>query len=140
MNLVALDRLSHGKTPNEIILIPRAGEMDGLVADLDALKTERATIQTPVYWNQFIERTLNQYDALVTALNVVIITVLSLGVGLLNMIYFRQRTSEFGILAGIGFSRSFLVRRVTLEAFFRLALFDCDHSVAIDAARPGGGN
>jgi len=116
LNLVALDRLSHGKTPNEIILIPRAGEMDGLVADLDALKTERATIQTPVYWNQFIERTLNQYDALVTALNVVIITVLSLGVGLLNMIYFRQRTSEFGILAGIGFSRSFLVRRVTLEA------------------------
>ena len=32
------------------------------------------------------------------------------------MIYFRQRTSEFGVLAGIGFSRAFLVRRVTLEA------------------------
>lgn len=116
LNLVALDRISGGQPANEIVLIPKAGEMTGLVADLDALKTERVTIQTPDYWNQFIERTLNQYDMLVTALNAVIIIVLSLGVGLLNMIYFRQRTGEFGILSGIGFSRSFLVRRVTLEA------------------------
>lgn len=116
LNLVALDRISHGRTPNEIVLIPKAGEMEGLVADLNALKSERATIQTPNYWNQFVERTLNQYDTLVTAINAVIIVVLSLGVGLLNMIYFRQRTGEFGILSGIGFSRSFLVRRVTLEA------------------------
>ncbi len=117
LNLVALDRITGGRTPNEIILIPKTGEMEGLVLDLNALKSGRATIQTPAYWNQFIEKTLSQYDSLVTALNVVIITVLSLGVGLLNMIYFRQRTGEFGILAGIGFSRTFLVRRVTLEAF-----------------------
>lgn len=116
LNLVALDRITHGRTPNEIVLIPKTGEMEGLALDLNALKSERATIQTPAYWNQFIEKTLSQYDSLVTALNVVIITVLSLGVGLLNMIYFRQRTGEFGILSGIGFSRSFLVRRVTLEA------------------------
>ncbi len=116
LNLVSLERLSKGRTPNEVILIPKRGEMEGLVADLDALQSERATIQTPGYWNQFVERTLSQYDALVTAINVVIIAVLSLGVGLLNMIYFRQRTGEFGVLAGIGFSRSFLMRRVTLEA------------------------
>ena len=116
LNLVSLERLSKGRTPNEVILIPKRGEMEALVADLDALESERATIQTPGYWNQFVERTLSQYDALVTAINVVIIAVLSLGVGLLNMIYFRQRTGEFGVLAGIGFSRSFLMRRVTLEA------------------------
>lgn len=116
LNLVSLERLSKGRTPNEVILVPKTGEMDGLVTDLTALETEKATIQTPGYWNQFVERTLNQYDTLVTAINVVIITVLSLGVGLLNMIYFRQRTGEFGVLAGIGFSRGFLMRRVTLEA------------------------
>ncbi len=116
LNLVSLERLSKGRTPNEIVLIPKAGEMPQLQADLDALKTDRATIQTPDYWNQFVERTLSQYDTLVTSINVVIITVLSLGVGLLNMIYFRQRTGEFGVLAGIGFSRAFLMRRVTLEA------------------------
>jgi len=116
LNLVSLERLSKGSTPNEVILIPKLGEMEGLVSDLNALESERAVIQTPDYWNQFIERTLSQYDALVTAINVVIISVLSLGVGLLNMIYFRQRTGEFGVLAGIGFSRGFLLRRVTLEA------------------------
>lgn len=116
LNLVSLERLSKGRTPSEIVLIPKTGQMDAMAADLHALESERATIQTPAYWNQFVERTLGQYDTLVTSINVVIITVLSLGVGLLNMIYFRQRTGEFGILAGIGFNRAFLVRRVTLEA------------------------
>ena len=116
LNLVSLERLSNGRAPNEIILIPKAGAMQQLVADLAALETERAVIQTPGYWNRWVERTLSQYDTLVSAINVVIIAVLSLGVGLLNMIYFRQRTGEFGVLAGIGFSRVFLMRRVTLEA------------------------
>lgn len=116
LNLVSVERLTKGQTPPQILLLPKEGEMAGLVADLDALETDRATIQTPTYWNRFVERTLNQYDTLVSAINAVIIIVLSLGVGLLNMIYFRQRTGEFGILAGIGFSRGFMVRRVTLEA------------------------
>jgi hypothetical protein len=116
LNLVSLERLSKGQTPNEIILIPKTGEMEGLAADLNTLESDKATIQTPGYWSRFVERTLSQYDTLVTAINVVIITVLSLGVGLLNMIYFRQRTGEFGVLAGIGFSRAFLLRRVTLES------------------------
>lgn len=116
LNVVSLERLSKGRAPNEIILIPKTGEMAGLADDLVAVETERATIETPGYWNQYIERTLSQYDSLVTSINVVIIAVLSLGVGLLNMIYFRQRTGEFGVLAGIGFSRPFLLRRVTLEA------------------------
>lgn len=116
LNVASLDRLTKGRTPAEIMLIPNRGQMDALVAELDKLQTDKAIIQTPQYWNHFIERILSQYDTLVTAINAVIIVVLSLGVGLLNMIYFRQRTGEFGILAGIGFSRAFLVRRVTLEA------------------------
>lgn len=116
LNLVSLERLSKGRTPNQVVLIPKPGQMRALAAELDALATERAVIQTPDYWNRFVERTLGQYETLVTSINVVIISVLSLGVGLLNMIYFRQRTGEFGILAGIGFNRAFLMRRVTLEA------------------------
>ena len=116
LNLVAVERLTQGRAAPQLLLVPKPGEMDALVTDLDALATERATIQTPTYWNRFVERTLTQYDTLVSAINTVIVVVLSLGVGLLNMIYFRQRTGEFGILAGIGFSRGFLLRRVTLEA------------------------
>lgn len=116
LNLVSVDRLSPGRIPNDVILIPRPNEMEALVADVAELDTERALVLTPGYWNQYVERTLSQYDTLVKAINVVIISVLSLGVGLLNMIYFRQRTGEFGVLAGIGFSRAFLIRRVTLES------------------------
>jgi hypothetical protein len=68
LNLVSLDRLSRGRTPSEVVLIPKTGEMEGLVADLNALESERAIIQTPGYWNQFVERTLSQYETLVTSI------------------------------------------------------------------------
>lgn len=116
LNLAALDRLTNGQTSVETLLIPKPGEMDALTAELSALETDKVIFETPAYWNKFIERILGQYDALVTSINAVIIIVLSLGVGLLNMIYFRQRIIEFAVLAGIGFSRLFLIRRVTLEA------------------------
>ena len=96
--------------------------MNALVTDVEALDTDRVTFQTPAYWNQFIESVLNQYDAMLNAINSTIIAVLSIGVGLLNVIYFRQRLAEFGLLAGIGFSRAFLVRRVTLEALMLTAV------------------
>jgi hypothetical protein len=116
LNLAPLDRVTKGRPANEILLIPRAGEMDALIADLNALATERVVVLTPAYFNEFIDRVLGQFDSLLTAINLVIIAVLSLGVGLLNLIYFRQRMGEFGLLAGIGYSRLFLVRRTALEA------------------------
>jgi hypothetical protein len=116
LNLAPLGRVDKGRTASGVLLIPHPGQMDGLVADLNALHTDRVTFQTSAYWNRFIEGVLSQYDALVSSINIVIIGVLSVGVGLLNVIYFRQRIAEFGLLAGIGFSRLFLVRRVTLEA------------------------
>ncbi len=116
LNLAPLGRVDRGRTASGVLLVPRSSQMDALVADLNALESERVTFQTPAYWNRFIEGVLSQYDALVSSINIVIIGVLSVGVGLLNVIYFRQRMAEFGLLAGIGFSRLFLVRRVTLEA------------------------
>ncbi|RIK25964.1 MAG: hypothetical protein DCC52_10715, partial [Chloroflexi bacterium] len=36
--------------------------------------------------------------------------------GLLNLIYFLDRSNEFGLLLGIGYARSFVIRRALLEA------------------------
>src|SRR5262249_36879835 len=42
--------------------------------------------------------------------------VLSLLAGLLNLIYFMDRMNEFGLLLGIGYPRSFVVRRALIES------------------------
>ncbi|MBI4788018.1 MAG: ABC transporter permease [Chloroflexi bacterium] len=116
LNLAPLTRATKGRPATGLLLIPRAGEMDALVAELDAIANEKVVMETPAYWNRFISQFLNQVDSILTFVNVVIVFVLSLGVGLLNVIYFRQRVGEFGILRGIGYSRLFLARRVALES------------------------
>ena len=122
LNLMPLTRATKGRPASGLLLVPRAGEMNELVADLDLIANDKVVMETPAYWNRFISQFLNQVDSLLTAVNVVIIFVLSLGVGLLNVIYFRQRVGEFGILRGIGYSRIFLARRVALESLTITAL------------------
>lgn len=118
LNLAALERLTNGRPAVAMLLLPLPNEMATLSADLELIRNEDIVIQTPAYWNRFIERVLGQYDSLVNTISAVIISVLSVGVGLLNLIYFRQRLGEFGILAGIGYSHFFLVRRTALEALW----------------------
>ncbi|MBI4788017.1 MAG: ABC transporter permease [Chloroflexi bacterium] len=55
-------------------------------------------------------------DAIVWAINSVVVVVLSLLVGLLNMIYFLDRMNEFGLLLGIGYPRAFVIRRALVES------------------------
>ena len=55
-------------------------------------------------------------DAIVWAINSVVVVVLSLLVGLLNMIYFLDRMNEFGLLLGIGYPRGFVIRRALVES------------------------
>ncbi|MGB8647831.1 MAG: ABC transporter permease [Anaerolineae bacterium] len=116
LNLAPLSRVTQGRPAGNLLLIPRPGEMDALVAEIKAAAGEQAIVESADYLNGFIDRVLDQFNSILSAINLVVVVVLSLGVGLLNMIYFRQRISEFAILAGIGYSRLFLIRRVTLES------------------------
>ena len=60
-------------------------------------------------------------NMIVWLLNVVGIVVISLSVGLLNVIFFMQRANEFGLLAALGYTKRFLVRPTFLEAAFTVA-------------------
>jgi ABC-type antimicrobial peptide transport system permease subunit len=56
-------------------------------------------------------------DTLNRFLILLVTVVLSLVVGLLNNLFFKQRMNEFGLLAAIGYSRFALIRRVAVESF-----------------------
>jgi hypothetical protein len=63
-----------------------------------------------------IDSLIQNLDSINRFLIVLVTIVLSLVVGLLNNLFFRQRMNEFGLLAAIGYSRWGLIRRVMWES------------------------
>jgi hypothetical protein len=63
-----------------------------------------------------IDALIANLDTINRFLILLVTIVLSLVVGLLNNLFFRQRMNEFGLLAAVGYSRSSLVLRVAWES------------------------
>src|SRR5437868_9470331 len=63
-----------------------------------------------------IDSLIQNLDAINRFLVILVTVVLSLVVGLLNNLFFRQRMNEFGLLAALGYSRWGLIRRVAWES------------------------
>jgi len=63
-----------------------------------------------------IDSLIANLDTINRLLVLLVIVVLSLVVGLLNYLSFRQRMNEFGLLAAIGYGRLSLLRRVAWES------------------------
>jgi putative ABC transport system permease protein/lipoprotein-releasing system permease protein len=68
------------------------------------------------YIKSKIDSLIANLDAINTFLILLVTIVLSLVVGLLNNLFFRQRMNEFGLLAAVGYSRWSLIMRVALES------------------------
>lgn len=104
--------------PQAVALVPVAGRETEMQAFLDSLPKDDVTV-----WHRSLARELMadfvaNLNMIVWLLNVVGIVVISLSVGLLNVIFFMQRANEFGLLAALGYTKRFLVRRTFLEAAF----------------------
>lgn len=99
-----------------VLAIPRAGAQGAAERDLELL--DKDVVRPYTYAAEF--KTYSQdfasMDTIVWAINSIVVLVLSLLAGLLNFIYFMDRMNEFGLLLGIGYPRSFVVRRALLES------------------------
>lgn len=99
-----------------VLAVPRAGAQDAAERDLEGL--DKALVRPFTYSAEL--RTFTQefasMDAIVWAINSIVVLVLSLLAGLLNLIYFMDRMNEFGLLLAIGYPRSFVIRRALLES------------------------
>ncbi len=99
-----------------LLTLPHAGERVAMENDLRALDENAVRAFTYSAELRRYERDFASLDAMVWAINAVVILVLSLLVGLLNLIYFLDRMNEFGLLLGIGYPRAFVIRRALIEA------------------------
>ncbi len=99
-----------------VLALPRAGAQSA--AEQAISKLDPKQVQPYTYADQLAQfaRDFASMDAIVWAINSIVVLVLSLLAGLLNLIYFLDRSNEFGLLLGIGYARSFVIRRALLEA------------------------
>jgi ABC-type lipoprotein release transport system permease subunit len=101
-----------------LIVVPQTGHEQAVHDQLQRLVGNQAfrLFDWP-YIKAKIDSLIANLDAINRFLILLVTLVLSLVVGLLNNLFFRQRMNEFGLLAAVGYSRWGLIRRVALESF-----------------------
>ncbi len=99
-----------------LVAFPQLDDKAAFEADLNRLDPEVVRAFTYSAELGRYNRDFATMDTIVWAINSIVVIVLSLLVGLLNMIYFLDRMNEFGLLLGIGYSRSFVIRRALVES------------------------
>jgi ABC-type antimicrobial peptide transport system permease subunit len=120
LSLASLEYISQNGSfrsfPRSVLAIPQPGARAAAEEDLANLNKD---LVRPFTYTAELESFTQEFasmDTIVWAINSIVVLVLSLLAGLLNLIYFLDRSNEFGLLLGIGYSRSFVIRRALLEA------------------------
>ncbi|HYM51471.1 MAG TPA: FtsX-like permease family protein [Candidatus Limnocylindrales bacterium] len=100
-----------------LVVAPRAGQEGQVHAQIAALVSGKPfRIFDWPYIKGKIDSLIQNLDTINRFLILLVTIVLSLVVGLLNNLFFRQRMNEFGLLAAIGYSRLRLIGRVAWES------------------------
>ncbi len=99
-----------------LLILPDREQQSALERDLSQLPRTQVIPYTYAREMARYQADVGSMDTIVWLINVIIIAVISFSVGLLNMIFFMQRRNEIGLLAALGYSRGFLIRRSLAES------------------------
>lgn len=126
LSLASLEYISQSTDfrtyPRSLLAFSRPGAQAAAEQDLANLDKDEVRPYTYSAELDQFARDFGSMDSIVWAINSIVIIVLSLLTGLLNLIYFMDRMNEFGLLLGIGYSRSFVIRRALVEALLLTVL------------------
>jgi ABC-type antimicrobial peptide transport system permease subunit len=100
-----------------LVVVPESGQEQAVHDELQKLIGDQAfrLFDWP-YIKAKIDSLIANLDSINRFLVLLVTIVLSLVVGLLNNLFFRQRMNEFGLLAAVGYSRWGLILRVAWES------------------------
>jgi FtsX-like permease family protein len=100
-----------------LVVVPQSGQEQAVHDQLQKMigNTAFRLFDWP-YIKAKIDSLIQNLDSINRFLVILVTIVLSLVVGLLNNLFFRQRMNEFGLLAAVGYSRWGLIRRVMWES------------------------
>lgn len=101
------------------LVAPKTGKYQEMLDDLDELKETHSflSIETEPSLHNRMEVSFGSLDLVFLVVSLILVVVISISVALLKIIFFMQRANEFGLLAAIGYSKKFILRRTMLEVF-----------------------
>lgn len=98
-----------------LIVIPKKGGLNELNLYIDSLPYQGLDVRTLNSVTAEQEETDRSVKTLLTLINMIVITIVSLCSGFLCYIYFYQRRAEFGLLNAIGYTRQRIINRAFAE-------------------------
>ena len=108
--------------PHFLTILPAEGKDLELEAFLDSLPKDQVDAIHRTAARRSQKDQLANVNLILWIVNGISIVVLALALGLLNVIFFMQRANEFGLLAALGYTKRFLIRRTLLEATVTVAI------------------
>ena len=107
--------------PHVLTVRPVEGKDLELEAFLDSLPKDQVGAFHRTEARRELDEELANINMIIWILNLITIVVLTLALGLLNVIFFMQRANEIGLLAALGYTKGFLATRTFLEAVVTVA-------------------
>ncbi|MBN2101228.1 ABC transporter permease [Candidatus Dojkabacteria bacterium] len=102
-------------------------KLDGELEDIsESLNEKYKDVGIDVYTEFSMQETFdNEFgsmDIIIWAIVIIVTVVMTICIVLLNLIFFMQRSGEFGILAALGYSKGFIIRKALAESFLSIIL------------------
>lgn len=82
----------------------------------------KIAIETEYTYQEFINQNFQFMDIMVAVIMGIITLVMTISVALFNIIIFMQRSTEFGLLLALGYSRGFILRKTLVESLGQIIL------------------
>ena len=99
------------------LIAPKTNAENAIVTELNQLKSSYPALAFDTFesLNNRLDLSFRSLDLIFNIILAVIVTVISTSIGLLQIIFFMQRANEYGLLAAIGYSRKFIIRKSFAE-------------------------
>lgn len=106
------------------LLNPKNGKEKELADKLLELEDEYGVIRvnTKSSIDKMIDEEFGAINQVLWAINVVVTLTITSSIALLNIIFFMQRANEFGLLASLGYSKGFIIKRTLFESLVSVFL------------------
>lgn len=119
-----IDNNSQTNLAMTFLIHPKTGQEEIVDSKLQKLKSEIRSLEVSTK-QEVIKDIQDQFQSiniLLWAINLVVVLTITASIALLQIIFFMQRSGEFGILEALGYSKAFIIRRTLLEATINVFL------------------
>jgi len=97
---------------------PKFGAKEALDQEVKQIEKDFPGVEIRTEYTEkvYADTQLAIVRSLVWSLDVIVMLVICISVALLNVIYFMQRSQEFGVLSALGYTKDFLLKKTFLES------------------------